>query len=52
MQHVRDGKISLWQLQSNKLADEQAKNGSALHPCVAHISNRAVVLGLFLGLVG
>ena len=30
---VRAGTISLWQFQANELADEEAKKGSALHPC-------------------
>ena len=34
MQHVCEGTISLWRLQANELADEQAKKGSALHLCV------------------
>ena len=34
MQHVREGTISLWQLQANEPADELAKKGSAVHPCV------------------
>ena len=29
MQQVRKGTISLWQLQANELADEQAKNRSS-----------------------
>ena len=37
MQHVRAGTTSLWQLQANELADEQAKKGSALHPSVTQI---------------
>ena len=37
MQHVRAGTISLWHLQANELADEQAKKGSALHPSVAQV---------------
>ena len=46
MQHVREGRISLWQLQANDVADEQARRGLALHPCVAQFeqSNRSRAL--------
>ena len=48
MQHVRAGTTSLWQLQANDLADEQAKKGSALHPSVAQVEQSYSVSASFL----
>ena len=49
MQHVRAGTISLWQLQANELADEQAKNSSPLHPSVAQVEQSYSARASFLG---
>ena len=51
-----DLSLSLWQLQANELADEQAKKGSALHPSVAQVeqsySARATCLGWLAKFLG
>ena len=48
--------LSLWQLQANELADEQAKKGFALHPSVAQVeqsySARASCLGWLAKFLG
>ena len=45
---MRAGTISPWQLQTNELADEQAKKGSALHPSVAQVERSYTVRAYFL----
>ena len=40
---------SLWQLQANELADEQAKKDSALHPSVAQVEQSYSARTSFLG---
>ena len=49
IQHVRAGRTSLWQLQENELADEQAKKGSALHRSVAQVEQSYSARTSFLG---
>ena len=49
MEHVCEGTVTLWQLQANELADEQAKKGSARHFGVKKFEQSYRASATFLG---